>query len=69
MKKPKITLKRTRPERSQTRRLTVGKTIPIIISIAPEDKKTLQEEAKKKELSFSLYINLILHGQEKSPLS
>lgn len=67
-KSKKIDLNRQRPERSGTRRLALGKTVPTILRMDEKDKKLLQAEAKKRDLSFSLYINLILKGQEKSPL-
>lgn len=66
--KKKIPLDRTRPERSETRRLALGKTTTMIISIDPDEKAVLKREAKKREYSLSLYLNLILTGQEKSPL-
>lgn len=66
--KKKIDLKRQRPERSETRRLALGHTVPTILRMDEKDKELLQAEAKKRGLSFSLYVNLILKGQEKSPL-
>ncbi|MBI5826813.1 MAG: hypothetical protein HZB22_03675 [Deltaproteobacteria bacterium] len=56
----KIVLERIRPERSVTRRLAVGETTTIIISLSPGDKSVLQKEARKRSLSLSLYMNLIL---------
>lgn len=64
----KISLARQRPERSASRHLSMGNTVVAKFSIAPADKKFLETEAFKRNYSFSLYINLILRGQEKSPL-
>lgn len=66
--KKKIDLERQRPERSQVRRLALGKTVPTILRMGEEDKEVLMSEAKKRGYTFSLYVNLILKGQEKSPL-
>lgn len=67
-RKKDISLERTRGERSETRRLAVGKTEIMKISIEPQKKDLLEREAKKRSLSLSLYVNLILTGQENSPL-
>lgn len=64
----KINLERTQPGRSEHRRLALGETIGLTFRLAEADKKILQAEAKKHKFSLSLYLNLILHGQEKSPL-
>lgn len=66
--KKNISLERARPERSETKRLALGETIGLEFCLSQADKETLQTEAKKNKLSLSLYLNLILHGQEKSPL-
>lgn len=63
-----ISLERMRPARSEHRRLSLGETTGLAFYISPTDKDILQTEAKKRHLSLSLYLNLILHGQEKSPL-
>lgn len=69
MKKNKISLTRIRPERSGTRHLVMGKTVAVLLRFAPADKALLQSEAKARGFSLSLYVNLILHGQEESPLA
>lgn len=66
--KKKIDLIRQRPERSEVRRLALGHTVPTILRMDEKDKELLQSEAKKRGFTFSLYVNLILKGQEKSPL-
>ena len=63
----KINLNRCRKEYARPRRF-VGKTVTVNICLAPDDKAALSREAAELGYSFSLYINLILHGQEKSPL-
>lgn len=60
-------MERSRPERSETRRLSMGQTERLLINLAPELKSKLKKEAESKKLSLSLYINLILTGQEKAP--
>ncbi len=68
MKRAGINLDRVRPERAAARRLSLGKTVTMIVSIAPGDKARLKAEAKRRGYSLSLYLNLILVRQEKSPL-
>ena len=63
----KINLIRCRKEYPRPRRF-VGKTILVNIFLPPDDKSLLAREAAERGYSFSLYISLILHGQEKSPL-
>ena len=63
----KINLDRCRKEYPRPRRF-VGKTILVNIFLPPDDKSLLAREAAERGYSFSLYVNLILHGQEKSPL-
>ena len=67
-KNPEISLERTKPERSEHRRLSLGETVGLEFSLSRGDKTILQAAAKKRKFSLSLYLNLILHGQETSPL-
>ena len=69
--KKKISLERARPERSETRKLSAeGKETAekAYFYMFPKDKKKVEEEALKRGYSFSLYVNLVLKGQEKAPL-
>lgn len=63
----KISLERIRSERSETLRLVVGTVEQVNFYLAPADKARLKKEAKKRGMSMSLYLNLVLTGQEPPP--